>query len=105
MPKIAKRSSTDDDETPGIGHNSIGGVVGERLKSFVERIVRLEEDKKNLGEDVKEVYSEAKGVGFDVKILRKVVKRSQMEREKVREEDDLIDLYEAALAGLNEMME
>jgi uncharacterized protein (UPF0335 family) len=83
----------------------IGGNAGARLKAFVERVVRLEEEKKELGEDVKEVYSEAKGVGFDTKILRKVVKRSQMDREKVVEEDDLIQCYEDALAGLQDMME
>lgn len=84
----------------------IGGNAGARLKSFVERVCRLEQEKKDLGEDVKDVYSEAKGVGFDVKILRKVVKRAQMDPDKKREEDDLIGLYEAALAkNLNSMME
>lgn len=102
---MAKSSSTAKEEKPGIGHNSVGGVVGERLKSFVERIVRLEDEKKALGDDVKDVYAEAKGVGFDVKILRKVVNRSQMERDKVREEDELIELYETALSGLKDMME
>lgn len=83
----------------------IGGNAGARLKSFVERVVRLEEEKKALAEDIKDIYSEAKGVGFDTKILRKVVKRSQMDREKVQEEDSLIEMYENALAGLREMME
>lgn len=92
-------------DTPGIGHNSVGGVVGERLKSFIERIIRLEDEKKDLGTDIKDVYAEAKGVGFDTKILRKVVKRAQTERSKVVEEDELIELYEAALAGLKDMME
>lgn len=83
----------------------VGGNAGARLKSFVERIIRLEDEKKALGEDVKEIYAEAKSVGFDTKILRKVVKRSQMDPDKKREEDDLIDTYEAALAGLSDMME
>jgi uncharacterized protein (UPF0335 family) len=83
----------------------IGGNAGARLKSFVERIIRLEDEKKDLGEDIKDVYSEAKGVGFDTKILRKVVKREQMDREKVQEEDELIVTYEAALRGLKDMME
>lgn len=86
-------------------HIPVGGNAGARLKSFVERIIRLEDEKKALGEDVKEIYAEAKGVGFDTKILRKVVKRSQMDPDKKREEDDLIDTYEAALAGLSDMME
>jgi uncharacterized protein (UPF0335 family) len=84
----------------------VGGNAGARLKSFVERIVRLEEEKKELGEDVKDVYTEAKSVGFDTKILRKVVKRHQMDPDKRREEDDLIDTYEHALnKSLEEMME
>lgn len=91
--------SSSDDNMP------IGGNAGARLKSFVERICRLEEEKKALGDDVKDVYSEAKGVGFDTKILRKVVKRSQMDPDKRREEDDLLDTYEAALArSLSDMM-
>jgi len=83
----------------------VGGNAGARLKSFVERVIRLEEEKKDLGEDVKEVYSEAKGVGFDTKILRKVVKRAQMDAEKRREEDDLLSMYEDAIGSLQEMME
>lgn len=83
----------------------VGGNAGARLKSFLERIMRLEEEKKELAQDVKEIYSEAKGVGFDTKVLRKVVKRAQLEREKVREEDELIELYENAIANLKDMME
>lgn len=83
----------------------VGGNAGARLKSFVERVISLEEEKKALGEDVKEVYSEAKGVGFDTKILRKVVRRAQMDAEKRREEDELLEMYENSLAGLKDMME
>lgn len=94
---MAKSSS--DDMLP------IGGNAGARLKSFVERITRLESEKKSLGEDVKDIYTEAKAIGFDSKILRKVVKRAQMDRGKVIEEDELIDTYEHALGNLSEMME
>ncbi len=83
---------------------NIGGNAGARLNAFVERIERLEEEKKALMEDVKEIYSEAKGVGFDAKILRKVIARRRIEREKVEEEDSLIELYEGTLAGLEDMM-
>jgi uncharacterized protein (UPF0335 family) len=99
---MAKSSSTANDGEI----MQVGGNAGARLKAFVERIVRLEEEKKETGEDIKEVYSEAKGTGFDTKILRKVVKRFQMDPDKKREEDDLIDTYEVALAkSLGEMME
>lgn len=58
----------------GIGDNSVGGIAGERLRSFVERIERLEEEKRALAGDIKEVYAEAKGTGFDVKVLRQLIR-------------------------------
>lgn len=92
------------EDQPDIGHNS-DGVVGERLKSFIERIERLEEEKKELGDDIKDIYAEAKGVGFDVKIIRKQIKRRKMTDEKRQEEDDLLYTYEQAVENLNSMME
>lgn len=83
----------------------VGGNAGARLKSFVERITRVQDEVKELNTDIKEIYSEAKSVGFDTKILRKVVKRYQMDAEKRQEEDDLIETYETALNNLNDMME
>lgn len=75
----------------------VGGVAGERLRSFVERIERLEEEKAALMEDIKEVYAEAKGVGFDTKTIRKVVSLRKMDSEKRRESEDLLDLYKTAI--------
>jgi uncharacterized protein (UPF0335 family) len=83
----------------------VGGNAGARLKAIVERIERTQEDIDAAKEDQKEIYAEAKGVGFDVKILRKVVARRKMEREKIDEEAALIDVYEKALTELNKMME
>ena len=71
-----------------------------RLKSFIERIERLEEDKKAVANDLKEVYAEAKGEGFDTKILRKVVRLRSQDSAKRQEEEALIDLYVAAIGGL-----
>ena len=93
------------DAKPGIGHNSETGVVGTRLKSFIERVERLEEEKKALAEDIKDVYAEAKAVGFDTKIMRKQISRRRMTKEKRYEEDELLDLYEASIENLKEMME
>ena len=56
-----------------------GGVAGERLKSFIERIERLEEEKRALAADIKEVYSEAKGAGFDIKTIREIIKIRRMD--------------------------
>ena len=67
------------------------------LLAFIERIERLEEDKKQVSEDIKDVYAEAKGTGYDVKILRKVVSIRKQDRDKRREEEEVLDLYLAAL--------
>lgn len=73
------------------------GVSGQRIKAFVERIERLEEEKAGLCEDIKEVYSEAKGTGFDAKAIRKVVSLRKMDADKRREEEEILELYKAAV--------
>ena len=75
----------------------VAGVAGKRLLSFFERVERLEEEKAALAEDIKEVYAEAKAAGFEVKIMRRVMKLRKMEIEKRREEDQLIELYMSAI--------
>ena len=74
-----------------------GGVAGERLKSFIERIERLEEEKRALAADIKEVYSEAKGAGFDVKTIREIVKIRRMDEDDLDEQEALLDTYKRAL--------
>jgi uncharacterized protein (UPF0335 family) len=71
-----------------------------RLKTIVERIERLEEDKAAVANDIKEVFAEAKGEGFDVKILRKVVRLRKQDKAKRQEEEALLDLYLSAIGGL-----
>jgi len=71
-----------------------------KLKSLVERIERLEEDKAAVASDLKEVYAEAKGEGFDTKILRKVVRLRKADTAKRQEEEALIELYISAIGGL-----
>ena len=75
----------------------VDGVAGKRLQSFIERIERLEEEKTALMEDIKEVYGEAKAVGFDAKTMRTIVRLRKMDLEKRREADDLLDIYKSAL--------
>tara|TARA_B100000508_G_C11324764_1_gene211261 strand:+ start:167 stop:460 length:294 start_codon:yes stop_codon:yes gene_type:complete len=77
--------------------DNVGGVAGKRLKSFLERVERLEEEKSALSEDIKEVMAEAKAAGFEVKILRRILKLRKMEVEKRREENELLELYMAAI--------
>jgi uncharacterized protein (UPF0335 family) len=71
-----------------------------KLKSLIERIERLEEDKAAVSTDLKEVYAEAKGEGFDAKIIRKVVRIRKMDSAKRSEEEALIDLYISTIGGL-----
>jgi len=71
-----------------------------KLKSLIERIERLEEDKAAVANDLKEVYGEAKSEGFDVKIVRKVVRLRKQDSAKRQEEEALIDLYISAIGGL-----
>ncbi|SEG64367.1 DUF2312 domain-containing protein [Bosea lathyri] len=75
------------------GDNSGDPVAGDQLKSIVERIERLEEEKKTISDDVKEVYAEAKGNGYDVKILRKVIAIRKRDANERAEEEAILDLY------------
>jgi uncharacterized protein (UPF0335 family) len=75
----------------------VGGVSGERLMSFIKRIEKLNEDKDAVTSDLTEVYAESKSVGFDVKILRQIVKLRKQEVEKRREESELLELYASAI--------
>ena len=74
-----------------------GGIAVDRLRSFIERIERLEEDKAAIAADIRDVFAEAKGEGFDVKILRQVLKLRRMEANDRREQQELIDLYMSVL--------
>jgi len=73
------------------------GFAKDRLRSFVERVERLEEEKKALSDDIKEVYAEAKGEGFDVKTMRQVVRLRKMDKADFQEAEAMLDLYLGAL--------
>ncbi len=68
-------------------------IQGDQLKSIVQRIERLEEEKKTISDDIKEVYSEAKANGYDVKVLRKVISIRKRDLRERREEEAILDLY------------
>ncbi|MFT6657105.1 DUF2312 domain-containing protein [Maritalea sp.] len=72
-------------------------IAREQLRSFVERIERLEEEKKSISEDIRDVYGEAKGNGYDVKVLREVVKLRKQESHERQEHEAILDLYKHAL--------
>ena len=79
---------------------SEGNVAADQLRLFIERIERLEEEKKGLQDDIKEILAEAKGNGFDVKVLRKVVRIRKQDRAKRLEEEAILDLYLSAIGEI-----
>lgn len=88
-----------DSGSPAIGHNS---VAGGQLKSLVERIERLAEEKKAIADDIKDVYAEAKGAGFDTKIMRIIIQQRKLDVDTRREINSLLDVYWHALGGIFE---
>lgn len=93
----------------GIGHNSgepaakvkaAGPISADRLKAFVERIEKLDEERQAISGDIKDIYSEAKGVGYDVKTLRKLVSLRKMDAADRAEQETLLETYLHALGML-----
>ncbi len=75
----------------------VGGIAAEQLQSLIMRIERLEEDKATILADIREVFAEAKGQGFDVKIMRQVLRLRKMEEHDYQEQEEILDLYKRAL--------
>ena len=75
----------------------IGGITADQLKSYIERIERLEEEKAGLSGDIRDIFSEAKANGFDVKIMRQVIRIRKMDKSERDEQETLLDLYLHAL--------
>ena len=73
------------------------GVAGTQLRSFIERIERLEEEKKTIADDIRDVYAEAKGNGFDTKVMRQVIRIRKKDVAERQEEEAILDLYLHAL--------
>jgi uncharacterized protein (UPF0335 family) len=73
------------------------GIAADRLRSLVERIERLEEERKALAGDIKDIYAEAKSAGFDVKVLRQIIRLRRQDQAEVEEQESLLDLYKRAL--------
>ena len=77
--------------------SEVGGVAGDRLRSLIERIERLEEEKETISVDVREVYAEAKATGFDPKVMRQIVRLRKMESDDRKEQEALLEVYKEAL--------
>ena len=79
----------------------VGGVAADQLRSYIERIERLEEEKAGIAADIKDVFAEAKGNGFDVKTMRQILRLRKLEELDRQEQETLLDLYKRAL-GMGE---
>lgn len=86
-----------EDAAEAVDSDRMGGAAQDQLKAFVGRIERLEEDKAAVMQDLKQVYDEAKAMGFDNKVLRKVIRLRKMDRNERDEQEALLDLYLAAI--------
>ena len=75
----------------------VGGIAGDRLRSYIERIERLEAEKIALTADIREIFSEAKGNGFDIKIMRQIVRLRRMDRQDRLEQEELLAIYQHAI--------
>jgi uncharacterized protein (UPF0335 family) len=75
----------------------VGGIAGEQLRTFIERIERLEEEKKDVQEQIKEVFSEAKGVGFDARIMRQLLRLRRLRDADRSEQEELLEVYKTAI--------
>lgn len=95
-----KRSQAD---APGAGHNSADahGVARDQLRAFIERIERLDEEIKCLNDDKRDVYGEAKGTGFDTKIMKKVIQIRRQDKDQRMEEEAILETYLAALGMID----
>ncbi|MBB3931997.1 uncharacterized protein (UPF0335 family) [Kaistia hirudinis] len=80
-----------------MSNDDVQGIAAAQLKSIVERIERLEEEKKAIADDIKDVYGEAKANGFDTKVLRTIIRLRKQDASEREEQDAILDLYKAAL--------
>lgn len=81
------------------------GIARDQLRAFIERIERLEEEKKAIQDDIKEVYAEAKGNGFDAKVMRQIVRIRKQDRNERAEQEAILDLYMHALGMVSDAPE
>lgn len=81
----------------------VGGIAGDQLRSIIDRVEKLEEEKNAIGADIRDVFSEAKGNGYDVKALRQIIKIRKMDVHERDEQEQVLDTYMRALGMLPEL--
>ena len=89
--------SETENDAPGMGHNSGVAVAAERLRSIVNRVENLEAERKGLLEDIKDIFTEAKSAGFDVKVLKMLIRLRKKDQAELDEMETLLDVYRVAL--------
>ena len=90
-------------EAATIGDNSSHAIAKDQLKSFVERVERLEEEKKTTADDIRDVYAEARGNGYDVKALRTIIKMRKQDADERAEQEAILSVYMEALGLLSDL--
>lgn len=98
-----KKEKIKDEELPPKTHNRVGGIAVEQLKSIVSRIENLEEEKSGLTADIRDVFAEAKGNGFDVKAVRAIIRMRKMDIHVREEQETILQTYQRALGMLPEL--
>lgn len=98
----------DEAQTAGVGHNSKNdddayGIASDELRQFIERIEQLEAEKKDIAEQIKEVYAEAKARGYDTKVMRKVIALRKRDKDDIAEENAILGIYLPAL-GMEDLL-
>ncbi len=95
--EAADRAAGHDDAPADNAASAVGGIAADRLRSIIERVERLEEERKALGSDIKDIFAEAKSAGFDVKVIRQIIRIRKQEPSDVEEQETLLDIYRRAL--------
>jgi len=95
----------EDDQPAGKGHNRVGGVETPKLKSYIERLERLAEEKAGIQADITDVFAEAKSNGFDVKAMRKIIAARKLKATERAEQEYMYDLYARALGMTTEELD
>ncbi len=85
--------------------NRVGGVAVDQLKSIIGRVEKLEEEKSGIAADIRDVFAEAKGSGFDTKAIRQIIKLRKLDASEIEEQETILDTYRRALGMLPEMDE
>lgn len=85
------------DDEGNVSAPAPGGIAADRLRSIIERVERLEDERKGLAADIRDVFQEAKSAGFDIKVIKQIIKQRKMDPAAVEEQESLMDVYRRAL--------